>query len=504
MSKFNDYFSSDFKDLEPKLLDINALLCDEMYLVSGDFYGIQKFIFDNLSTKNAAKVLRAKSAFCELFTNVVAKFICHKFQIDTKHILSCTAGKFEILTPKFSLEIFNEIKSEIDEYFIKNFFGISGIGLVYVACKRDDFLASNRYKDLREKVSNAIETQKFKKFSLATQPPVLSYDKSITNQTLCKICNTRKISKNEKCEICDIFVKLGEILVSDKNEITSNELGLDFFKTSIKLNESIKSYVAKQGYEIASFSELATRANGENALAVLKADVDNMGNFIKNTDVTDSFANFDTFSKSINNFFSLYIPRKMREQYPDSYTIFAGGDDLLLVGSYDKMIELAIFVRQEFLKFVKNKHLTISFGIVLAKPSIPISYIANVAEHLLESSKELENKDGISMFNESVKWDDYINVREQVLSCFDEFKQHINTAFLYRILEFCDMSKNVKNDINNTMWRSKLNYSFYRNFEQVKDEKKEKILLMLDNQIKKNPKEMKMVVCEYIYKRREK
>ena len=79
MSKFSDYFDDGFKGLEPKPIEINELFGDEMYLISGDFYGIQKFIFDNLSTKNAAKVLRAKSAFCEIFMIVLARFILYSW-----------------------------------------------------------------------------------------------------------------------------------------------------------------------------------------------------------------------------------------------------------------------------------------------------------------------------------------------------------------------------------------------------------------------------------------
>ncbi len=61
MSKFEDYFNKEFIELKDKQKDIKELLTSKnMYLISGDFYGIQKFIFDGLTTKNAAKVLRAK------------------------------------------------------------------------------------------------------------------------------------------------------------------------------------------------------------------------------------------------------------------------------------------------------------------------------------------------------------------------------------------------------------------------------------------------------------
>ena len=65
------------------------------------------------------------------------------------------------------------------------------------------------------------------------------------------------------------------------------------------------------------------------------------------------------------------------------------------------------------------------------------------------------------------------------------------------------MSKNIKNDVKNSMWKSKLNYSFYRNFQKADTKKGQELLLMLNNEIKHNPKETKMVICEYIYKRRE-
>ena len=72
MSKFEDYFNKEFIELKDKQKDIKELLTSEnMYLISGDFYGIQKFIFDGLTTKNAAKVLRAKSAFVQLFTSYI-------------------------------------------------------------------------------------------------------------------------------------------------------------------------------------------------------------------------------------------------------------------------------------------------------------------------------------------------------------------------------------------------------------------------------------------------
>lgn len=506
MSKFSSYFNDDFANLEQDPKSIDEILQDRMFLIGGDFYGIQKFIFDNLGSKNAAKVLRAKSAFCELFMAVLAKFICQKFGIDEKCILSCTAGKFEILSPKFDQAVFNEIKGVVNTYFIKKFFGVSGVGLSCVECKKADFAEPGRYKELRDKISKAVELEKFKKLNLKEQNPVLSYDKGITNQTLCRICNIRKIAHdNDKCEICSAFVRLGERLATDSKKINSKDIGIDFMDVSLEITENIRSYVAKNAGAIVDFEDLAKKSCGETAIAVIKADVDNMGNFIKHSDVTQSFINFDTFSKGINNFFSLYVSRKMKEKFENSYTVFAGGDDLLIVGSYDQMIELAVFVRQEFMKFIKTKDLSISFGIVLAKPSTPISYLAQTSEKWLEVSKEMTGKDAISIFGETAKWDSYLSVRSKILDEFTKFDiDKDNTAFLYRLLELCEMSKNVCEDVKNTMWKSKLSYSFTRNMQNKQDgADMNGLLLMLNDTIENNPKESKMAICEYIYKRRE-
>ena len=506
MSKFSSYFNDDFANLEQDPKSIDEILQDRMFLIDGDFYGIQKFIFDNLGSKNAAKVLRAKSAFCELFMAVLAKFICQKFGIDEKCILSCTAGKFEILSPNFDEAAFEEIKGVINAYFIKNFFGVSGVSLSCVECERADFAEPSRYKELRDKISKAVELEKFKKLNLKEQNPVLSYDKGITNQTLCRICNIRKIAHdNDKCEICSAFVRLGERLATDSKKINSKDIGIDFMDVSLEITENIRSYVAKNAGAIVDFEDLAKKSCGETAIAVIKADVDNMGNFIKHSDVTQSFINFDTFSKGINNFFSLYVPRKMKEKFENSYTVFAGGDDLLIVGSYDQMIELAVFVRQEFMKFIKTKDLSISFGIVLAKPSTPISYLAQTSEKWLEVSKETTGKDAISIFGETAKWDSYLSVRSKILDEFTKFNiDKDNTVFLYRLLELCEMSKNVCEDVKNTMWKSKLSYSFTRNMQNKQDgADMNGLLLMLNNVIENNPKESKMAICEYIYKRRE-
>jgi len=520
MSYFNE---KKFGNLIAQSKEIN--LSKNMLLVSGDFYGIQKFIFDRLSTKNASKVLRAKSAFIQIFTEYLAKYICSEFQISKDSILSMNAGKFEILFEQKEVDL-ESIQEKIDVYFIKNFYGLSGIMLSMVECKEEDFKSVTKYKALRKKIIDSIEDKKFQKFKLFDENAIdiMEYDTNIDNQTLCKICNIRKAEeKKESCSICNGFVELGKKLsFSHQDElVSSNKLGIDFdgFVTEIKLDKRLKSYIYFEGNAPADFKILADSScqiseTGIKSLAILKADVDNMGKFLENSDVTNSFKSFDSFSKTMDNFFSIYVPQLMEKEYKHTYTVFAGGDDLFLLGAWDEVLELARTIEREFKSFVKSDDLSISFGIAIAKPSTPISYLAEHTEHLLEEAKGIDNekevehpKDAISLFRETVKWKNYLEVYSELYKELENFEEQLNTAFLYRLLELIEMSKRVKyeNDIPSTMWKSKFRYSFNRNIlEKTKAKKEaEAMLELLGGRIEKSPKETKMVVNEFIYRRRE-
>lgn len=508
MSIFEEYFDKDFQELQAKPFN-RPLIEQKNLLIAGDFFGIQKFIFERLSATKASKVVRAKSAFVQLFTLTLARYVCRELKIDESHIISSNAGKFEIISPNRDSLVLKEVQAIVDRYFIKNFYGLSGMSISYIEFERDELDSVDRYKLLRKKLSDMVEESKYKKFSLTLREPVLEYDSDINNETLCKICNIRK-KEGEFCSICSMFEKLGRWLTDEKSnkKISSKKdllIELGDFETELTLDEKIRSYIKYSFDEEikqkvpTSFSELAEESEGVKALAIIKADVDGMGDFLKNSNITDSPESFDMFSKTLDNFFSKRIPSIMKERYPDSYTVFTGGDDLFLLGRWDSMLELAREIRNEFRRFIKSEKLTISFGIAIAKPSTPISYLAEHVEHLLEEAKALEGKDAISLFGETVKWKSYREVFDELDEAFRAFENRdINTAFLYRLLEFCQMSKESKRDPLKTMWKSKLRYSFSRNSDNLGED----VYKLLDEKIEKNPSETKMFLSEFIYKRR--
>jgi len=533
-------------------------------IIAGDFFGIQDFIFDEVKTKFAAKVLRAKSAYIQLLIKVLAYYVCEKLGISHYSIISTHAGKFEILAPneKEIIEKLKDLQKELNDYFVEEFFGMTGVGIAFEEASVGDFILKDRYKKLRERLANIVEEIKFKKFGLnEIGYKLFNIDKDLNNQNLCEFCLKRKGKKEKEyviCDSCKRFVTLGKKLVKynyiaitkreNKDNIKifkdyyvhffdnpSKELAKDdiFIFDISKDSEfngmekwELKSYVATtKDKEILTLEDLAKLSVSDNeeagveAIMSLKGDADGMGNFIKDSHVTNSFAKYNFFAKMIDYYFSVYVTEKFMKDKP-FYTVFAGGDDIFVLGAWDEVIKLSQLIRDGFVKFTDNK-LTFSVGLIMSKANKPVNFLAKTTEEALEKSKEyccvmeedicednIEDcnekgikKDALTMFNETMKWDNYEKVKNKF---FNKFKHPLNkefpTTFLYRLLDLCEMSKNVKynRNIENTIWKSKLSYIYTRNIS----DKEFDLLEFLDEIIKNYPKESKVNLFEYIYKNR--
>ena len=95
-----------------------------------------------------------------------------------------------------------------------------------------------------------------------------------------------------------------------------------------------------------------------------------------------------------------------RWEIPTIYINFSGGDDLLVLGPYDDIIEFAGELRSKFKEWTcNNDSINLSGGISIVSPKFPIGKAANMAEEYLEASKSC-GKDKICLFGEVVNWDD--------------------------------------------------------------------------------------------------
>lgn len=129
---------------------------------------------------------------------------------------------------------------------------------------------------------------------------------------------------------------------------------------------------------------------GRPMLALLKGDVDRLGRiFAFGLGARWSVARSAQLSRLIDGYFALRLPELLEREFPDSYTVYAGGDDFTLVLPWRQGFALASRLAEDFRAFAGgNPDLSFSLGIALFDPRTPVSTAAAEAEARLEAAKE--------------------------------------------------------------------------------------------------------------------
>ncbi|MBS4062066.1 MAG: hypothetical protein KG029_16840, partial [Bacteroidetes bacterium] len=232
---------------------------------------------------------------------------------------------------------------------------------------------------------------------------------------------------------------------------------------------------------------------GIEALGILKADVDNLGLLfacgIREERLT--LSRLATMSRQMNNYFSIFLPYKLKtdERFQNIYTVFAGGDDLFLIGAWNRIIDFAGFLHDSFKEYsCRNEQITISAGVALHKPNTPVLTFAETSENALEKSK-MSGRDRVTIFGETAKWIDFIKLQEvkhTIENWLDSEK--INNAMLFRVNELIEMRRqeseiqkskfNIQlEDMECLKWRSRLKYTIVRNIgRKLKGDDKQKAI----------------------------
>jgi len=178
--------------------------------------------------------------------------------------------------------------------------------------------------------------------------------------------------------------------------------------------------------EIKPFSELV-EGEGYKKLAYLKIDVNKLG--FKFSQV-DSFFEFSRLSRFIDLFFSMYL-KFIFEKYKNYiYVVYSGGDDLFLVGRWDKIIELAIEINKEFKEWTIND-LSISASINLFDYNYPVKFAAEITSKNLDIAKE--EGEEVFILNKFISFDELEDVYNDAKKKAEEYKGKISRSLIHRI-----------------------------------------------------------------------
>ena len=197
---------------------------------------------------------------------------------------------------------------------------------------------------------------------------------------------------------------------------------------------------------------------GQVALMTLKGDVDNLGTLFQQGLTEPTFAKMAALSRQMNAFFAIWLPALCRTEFPNTYTVFAGGDDFFLIGPWHSTQKLAARMAEAFKTYVAdNLGITFSAGMVMTKPGQPIHTLATQAEEALAAAKG-SDKNALVLFNERVRWPDWPQVQaaqaqlERVRESYD-----LSTGYVYGLMQLIDLACDTTNP-EHAMWRSRFAY----------------------------------------------
>lgn len=228
--------------------------------------------------------------------------------------------------------------------------------------------------------------------------------------------------------------------------------------------------------DLKTLQSIAAGGVGEVALITLKGDIDNLGALFQSGLETPTFARWAALSRQVHAFFALWLPWHCAQRYPDTYTVFAGGDDFFLIGPWEKTIELAGVMRREFRRYVARDDISFSLGATMSHPKTPARHLAEAAEAALAEAKAHPGKNAASLWGVTVGWPAWEQLTASRRDALERLIDGQSTGFLYSLLLLADQAGREQSGGHpeDALWRSRL---FYRCARLVKDEATRNALL---------------------------
>ncbi|MEZ0328503.1 MAG: type III-A CRISPR-associated protein Cas10/Csm1 [Dissulfuribacterales bacterium] len=224
------------------------------------------------------------------------------------------------------------------------------------------------------------------------------------------------------------------------------------------------------------------QVKGKPFLAIIKADVDRLGfifsyGFRRKETQKDRFtiSRLTQLSRMLNLYFTGYLPGLIQRDFPDTYTVYAGGDDLFLISPWRQAFELAARINETFRRYTgNNPNITLSAGISLMHSNYPVNRAVEETEKFLNEAKNSGRNCICAMYSKAMPWDVYAKRLKDAKWIYDKMNgaEAVSTGFIYNILKISEdaVALYEKQDISKANWIARLGYHLIRN---VKGKNKE-------------------------------
>ena len=454
--------------------DLEAFYSEKAFLLASfDLSGIQDFIY-NIATVGAAKQLKARSLYLDFMGEHIVDSLLEKLELTRANLLYVGGGHAYFILPNTekTIEILASFEAEFNQFLVQHFH----TGL-YVAFGWSPFSANDmtttleNYRKVYQTTSRMISQKKISRYDAKTLLELNQGGKS--SQRECAICHSvEKLTKHNDQEVCHICAGMYRFSkeIQEQYYLVTKEKGLPIgpgayirgvSKDELAQEEWTRVYV-KNSYstdllkathvfvgdykyaEIDQYAKLSQESGqGIKRLAVVRLDVDDLGAaFMAGFSYQaggkyNTLARSATFSRSMSLFFKVYINQFAKEKKLS--IIYAGGDDVFAIGSWQDVIEFTICLRQNFIKWTNGK-LTLSAGIGVFPDKTPVSLMAQQTGNLEGAAKD-NDKDSISIFDKdyTLKFDQFIdNVyrgKLELIRYYFNIQDERGKSFVYKLIE---------------------------------------------------------------------
>ena len=528
---------------------------DLCMLLKGDISGIQSFLYQILSD-GAARQLRGRSFYLQLLTEAIAHWVLRQLKLPIVNLLLASGGHFYILAPYTDAnEKLAELQREISEKLWALHQSDLSFILAGTLVTTGDFKPDEFSKKWGE-ASIAVNSKKQKKWLEMGHEAMFDKLFKPTPWRLEAEDDEQNDEQKDSWKFGELGGELRDdlthLIVFEVEEDTSNDQHtwqstLKAFGWKIELVEKLPDFnknppssseaepaiiyrlgdadfsprtsdnvsvsydfrllpqvIARgKGGNVLDYNNLAEASDGVHWLGALRMDVDNLGLVFRDKlGKNATLSRMATLSESLRLFFEGYVP-KLCEDYNQNRQkgkgqilelIYAGGDDLFLVGGWSALPEIAKKIRDEFRCFATGDHVTISGGIFIEHQKFPLYQFAEKsgdAEHEakgLKRDNSCQEKDAISFLQKPMAWQDFDKVSEW----HQKFVKVVSTNSLPR--DILTRLSQIYSEKEQWAWRSL--YYFHRMQERYKKPNQLKFLRTLERAL--NDKSASFKLKEFI------
>lgn len=408
--------------------------------IEGDFSGIQRFVSRPVpGASGAARRLRSRSFRVLALTRLVAAVVEKRFWDAGSRLFYSAGGRFLVCASPYTgwREQLVSLQRDLDADLLSTYHG----ELVF-------HLAGAEFTDGKIPVAALSEAMHIRKqmplgYALrnGSEWATNRFAFSATDHGKCEGCgSTARLFAEDVCQTCIDDRELGRRLLSgERIALTRSQQGFirllgerwDLSPDG-PLTIPAMCYAPRDHGELATFEEIARMAAGRPYLAYLRVDADRIGQQFHA--LAGDACRIWGLSRLLDGAFSSAVQDLIRSSYPSIYPVYGGGDDLFVIGPWNKILDFAAAWRSEF-RAISGDRLTFSAGVALARPRQHILTKSDEAGHALDEQAKIA-RDSIHALGSTLAWSEFADVLAEAgrLAGLHATGQ-IKSALLHNILE---------------------------------------------------------------------